>query len=223
MGMEKMLMKFRPLPLIAVALYAVAFLFTGCANPTNIYKPTELPERTKGEYVQYKGADIKTNGTQVAFESKTGDSMTVFQTTGFCYDPKYDYIVFPTTRADEGYYLIVPRDSVTLCKNGAARNNSLFSRNHLLRGLTLGLIIGGGIGAIAGFPVATFAALLGDGSAFDVFFLGTVALGAGTGAVIGGTVDPAVHGEIVSDIQEGCPSYFTEEEQQEYLNKNLCY
>lgn len=223
MGMEKMLMKFRPLPLIAVALYAVAFLFTGCANPTHSYLPTDIPERSKGEYVKYEGVKMQPQGTRISFESKMGDSLTMFQTTGFCYDPKNDYIVFPTTRADEGYYLIIPRDSVTLCKNGAARDNSLFSRNHLLRGLTLGLIIGGGIGAIAGLPVATFAAILGDGSAFNVFFWGTVALGAGTGAVIGGTVDPAVHGEIVSDIQEGCPSYFTEEEQQEYLNKNLCY
>ncbi len=223
MGMEKMPMKFRPLPIIAVALYAVAFLFTGCANPTNIYKPTELPERTKGEYVQYKGADIKTKGTQVAFESKTGDGMTVFQTTGFCYDPINDYIVFPTTRADEGYYLIVPRDSVTLCKNGAARNNSLFSRNHLLRGLTLGTIIGGGIGTMLGIPMALFLSLFGDGSAFEVIWFTFIGVGAGTGAVIGGTVDPAIHGEIVSDIQEGCPSYFTEEEEQEYLNKNLCY
>ena len=221
--MENKFLKQRLLSLVAVVLLATASLFTGCANPTNIYKPTELPERTKGEYVKYEGTEIKTKGTQVAFESKTADSMTVYQTTGFCYDQKNDYIVFPTTRADEGYYLIIPRDSVTLCKNGAARDNSLFSRNHLLRGLTLGLIIGGGIGAMAGLPVATFAAILGDGSAFNVFFWGTVALGAGTGAVIGGTVDPAVHGEIVSDIQEGCPSYFTEEEQQEYLNRNLCY
>ena len=221
--MENKFSTHNSLPLIAVALLAIAFLFTGCTNPTHIYKPTEVPEKTKGEYVKYEGVTVKTKGTQVAFESKTADSMTVFQTTGFCYDPKNDYVVFPTNRSEEGYYLIIPRDSVTLCKNGAARDNSLFSRNHLLRGLTLGLIIGGGIGAIAGLPVATFAALLGDGSAFNVFFWGTVALVAGTGAVIGGTVDPAVHGEIVSDIQEGCPSYFTEEEQQEYLNRNLCY
>ena len=221
--MENKFLKQRLLSLVAVALLATASLFTGCANPTNIYKPTELPERTKGEYVKYEGTDIKTQGTQVAFESKTADSMTVFQTTGFCYDPKNDYIVFPTTRADEGYYLIVPRDSVTLCKNGAARNNSLFSRNHLLRGLTIGTIIGGGIGTMLGFPMALFLSLFGDGSAFEAIWFTFIGVGAGTGAVIGGTVDPAIHGEIVSDIQEGCPSYFTEEEQQEYLNRNLCY
>ena len=221
--MENKFLKQRLLSLVTVALLATASLFTGCANPTNIYKPTELPERTKGEYVKYEGTDIKTQGTQVAFESKTADSMTVFQTTGFCYDPKNDYIVFPTTRADEGYYLIVPRDSVTLCKNGAARNNSLFSRNHLLRGLTIGTIIGGGIGTMLGFPMALFLSLFGDGSAFEAIWFTFIGVGAGTGAVIGGTVDPAIHGEIVSDIQEGCPSYFTEEEQQEYLNRNLCY
>ena len=223
MGMEKMPMKFRPLPIIAVALYAVAFLFTGCANPTHSYLPTDIPERSKGEYVKYEGVKMQPQGTRISFESKMGDSLTMFQTTGFCYDPKNDYIVFPTTRADEGYYLIVPRDSVTLCKNGAARNNSLFSRNHLLRGLTIGTIIGGGIGTMLGIPMALFLSLFGDGSAFEAIWFTFIGVGAGTGAVIGGTVDPAIHGEIVSDIQEGCPSYYTEEEQQEYLNRNLCY
>ncbi|MBR1745484.1 MAG: hypothetical protein IJ734_05855 [Fibrobacter sp.] len=216
-------MKFRPLPIIAVALYAVAFLFTGCANPTHSYLPTDIPERSKGEYVKYEGVKMQPQGTRISFESKMGDSLTMFQTTGFCYDPKNDYIVFPTTRADEGYYLIVPRDSVTLCKNGAARNNSLFSRNHLLRGLTIGTIIGGGIGTMLGIPMALFLSLFGDGSAFEAIWFTFIGVGAGTGAVIGGTVDPAIHGEIVSDIQEGCPSYYTEEEQQEYLNRNLCY
>lgn len=221
--MEKKFMKFRLLPIIAVALYAVAFLFTGCANPTHSYLPTDIPERSKGEYVKYEGVKIKPQGTRVSFESKMGDSLTMFQTTGFCYDPQNDYLVFPTSRSNEGYYMIIPTDSVTLCKNGEVWNNSYFSRNHLLRGLTIGLIIGGGIGAIMGFPVATFAALLGDGSAFDAFFWGTTALGAGTGAIIGGTVDPTIHQSFVDDIRFGCPSYYTEEELQEYLNKNLCY
>jgi hypothetical protein len=74
-----------------------------------------------------------------------------------------------------------------------------------------------------GIPMALFLSLFGDGSAFEVIWFTFIGVGAGTGAVIGGTVDPAIHGEIVSDIQEGCPSYFTEEEEQEYLNKNLCF
>ena len=216
-------MKFRLLPIIAVALYAVAFLFTGCANPTHSYLPTDIPERSKGEYVKYEGVKIKPQGTRVSFESKMGDSLTMFQTTGFCYDPRNDYLVFPTSRSNEGYYMIIPTDSVTLCKNGEVWNNSYFSRNHLLRGLTIGLIIGGGIGAIGGFPAAAFAAILGDGSAFSTVFWGMTTLGAGIGAIIGGTVDPTIHQSFVDDIKFGCPSYYTEEELQEYLNKNLCY
>ena len=223
MGMEKMPMKFRPLFIIAVALYAVAFLFTGCANPTHSYLPTDIPERSKGEYVKYEGVKMQPQGTRISFESKMGDSLTMFQTTGFCYDPQNDYLVFPTSRSGEGYYIIIPTDSVTLCKNGEVWNNSYFSRNHLLRGIVIGGILGGGIGAFAGFPMAAIFSLMGDGSNFGLLwglFAGSVAtIGAATGAI----VDPAIHQSFVDDIKFGCPSYYTEEELQEYLNKNLCY
>ena len=209
--------------LIPFLILLAAFLFTGCTNPTHIYQPTEIPDKTKGENVKYEGATIKPRGTKISFESKTGDSTTIFQTNRFCYDPTNDYLVFPTTRADEGYYLIIPKDSVTLCKDGEAWNNSYFSRNHLLRGFVIGSIIGGGIGATVGLPMAVFFSLFGDGSAFNLIFWTITGIGAGIGAATGTLVDPALHGEIVSDIQEGCPSYFTEEEQQEYLNRNLCF
>ena len=49
--MEKMPTKFRQQPILAIAIYAVAFLFTSCADPTHSHLPTDIPERSKGEYV----------------------------------------------------------------------------------------------------------------------------------------------------------------------------
>lgn len=221
--MEKILLKHIPLVFNALTLIALVFLFTGCTNPTRAHQPLETPQRSKGEIVKYEGADMKVQSTKISFESKTDDSLTMFQADRFCYDQRNDYLVFPTNRSQEGYYLIVPKDSVTLCKNGYVRNNSHFSRNHLLRGFTIGAIIGGGIGAIAGLPMAAFIALLGDGSAFEAFWLFFTGLGTATGAATGAFVDPLIHQSFIDDIQETCPSYFTEEEQKEYLNKNLCY
>ena len=208
---------------IPFILFIAVFLCTGCTNPTHSYHPLEQQERSKGENVKYEGATVKPRGTKISFESKMGDSLTLFAANKFCYDATNKYLVFPTTREDEGYFLVIPKDSVTLCKNGEVRDNSLFSRNHMLRGFTIGAIIGGGIGAMAGFPTAIFFSLFGDGSAFNLIFWAITGTGAGIGAATGALVDPAIHGEVVSDIQEGCPAYFTEEEQMEYLNKNLCF
>lgn len=209
--------------LTTLFLFIAALLCTACTNPTHSYHPLEQQERSKGENVKYEGATITPRGTKISFESRVGDSITMFAADKFCYDAQNDYLVFPTSRANEGYYLVIPKDSVTLCKDGFVRDNSYFSRNHLLRGLVIGGLIGGGIGAIAGFPMAVFLSLFGDGSAFNLFFWTFTGVGAGIGATTGAVVDPAIHKEAVSDIQEACPSYFTEEEQKEYLNKNLCY
>jgi len=209
--------------LTALFLFIAALLCTACTNPTHSYHPLEQQQRSKSENVKYEGASITPHTTKISFESKTGDSLTMFAADKFCYDAQNDYLVFPTTRADEGYYLVIPKDSVTLCKDGFVRDNSYFSRNHLLRGFVLGTIIGGGFGAMVGLPMATFFSLFGDGSAFNLIYWTITGIGAGIGATTGAVVDPVIHKEAVSDIQETCPSYFTEEEQKEYLNKNLCY
>ena len=209
--------------LTTLFLFIATLLCTACSNPTHTYHPTKLQERSKGEYVKYEGVTLKPQPTKISFESKVGDSLTMFAADQFCYDQKNDYLVFPTTRADEGYYMIIPRDSVTLCKNGYVRDNSYFSRNHLLRGFTLGALIGGGIGALTSLPVLAIIAILGDGTVVSSFFWTFTGVGAGIGATTGAIVDPAIHKTAIDGIHETCPSYFTEEEQKEYLNNNPCF
>ena len=213
---------------ILLFLAVSVFLLSGCANPTRSYHPLELPDRNKGEVVKYEGVAPKTKFTGVAYEAKTGDSLSLFYAQRFCYDAQNDYLVFPNS-ADEfsytpkdGLYLAVPRTAVKLCKDGKVKNNSFYSRNHALRGASIGAIGAGGLVAIATFPVFLILGSL-DATAASVIYLGMVGGSAVVGGGIGMLVGIMVNGSVVDEIEDACAEYFTEEELAKYLNSNLCF
>ena len=90
----------------------------------------------------------------IAYESKVSDSLMLFRANRFCYDPQNNYFVFPKSKMvsddaeSDGLYFVVPKDNVTLCKNAEVKNNSYFSRNHMLNGAVVGGIFLGAVGAV---------------------------------------------------------------------------
>lgn len=87
-------------------MQALFFLLVGCASSSNA--PKDYGTTIYHPYVTY-----------------TGNDANLFMSNEFCYDKQNDYFVFPkkqetplTGNADS-LYVIVPRDSITLCKDGA--------------------------------------------------------------------------------------------------------
>lgn len=209
---------------------AMLWPFTGCTNPTHVYHPLELPEQGKSEIVKYEGVDLDVKSTTVAYEARTDSVTKLFSAHSFCYDPQNDYLVFPRDtsyvyekEANNGYFVVVPRDSVTLCKNGQVKNNAYFWRNHLLSGFTMGFVIGGLFFAL---PYASLGLLLSAMGYTDVvaeYFL----IGTGTGGAFGGLVGLGVGSigqPIVDEIQERCSEYYDNDENlADFLEKYRCY
>lgn len=208
-------------------LLAVVLFLVGCANPTHVYHPLELPDANKGEIVKYENVILKVQPRSVAYELKTNGVVTLFGADRFCYDPQNDYIAIPTgpvpslDPATDGLFFVVPKDSVTLCKNGVVKNNSYFSRNHVLKGFTIGTIAVGGFmtfGALALSPM-----FLLFGADVTPFILGSMGIGVVTGGAGGSLLGYGLNDRIVEDIEETCSEYFTEEELKYYLEANLCF
>ena len=221
---------------VLLFIASIFLILTGCTNPTRTYHPLDKPETSKGEIVKYADVDIKTvYNSDFAYEIKTPsseDSVKFFAAEHFCYDPKNDYIVVPlkdrdisfATTPKDGLFVAIPKDSVTLCKNGI-KNNSYFSRNHPLHGTVYGAIVGGAIFGLGAMALTPFFLLFTDGT-FNVaqFLLFALSAGAGAGGITGLTFDTAINGEKpIADIEERCSAYYTEEELEKFLNNNRCY
>ena len=210
-------------------LVAVIMFLAGCTDPTHKYRPVELPDRSKGEVVKYEGVSLKTRSNDIAFEAKTADSVTLYYSRIFCYDRENDYLVFPKTQdvmeytSKDGLYMVVPRDSVTLCKNAEIKNNSYFVRNRALLGFASGATILGLMSMMAGVPIVAIAGIMGDGSGLATIYWTLVGTSAAIGGLLGTSVAVGVNGEVVADVQETCSAYYTEEEMKKFLENNLCY
>ena len=220
--------------LLIVSLFLV---LTGCTNPTQKYHPLDNPEISKGEIVKYEGTEIKTKSkSDFAYEIKTPgskDSVKFFGTAHFCYDHVNRNIVVPLKDRDEsfpitpypkdGLFVAIPRDSVTICKDGI-HNNSYFARNHALHGFTYGALVGGTLMGLAAIGVAPILLFYSEGAFnFGIFFLGMTGIGAGAGGLIGTTFDMGFNGKAVNDFEERCSAYYTEEELEKFLNSHQCF
>ena len=221
---------------VLLFIASIFLILTGCTNPTRTYHPLDKPETSKGEIVKYENAEIKVKYRgDFAYEVKTPgseDSVMFFANHRFCYDPQNRNIVVPLkdsigydiTTPKDGLFVAIPRDSVTLCKNGI-KNNSDFARNHALHGTVYGVIVGGAIFGLGAMAILPFFLLASQGS-FNtgLFLLYSVGIGSGAGAITGLTFDTAINGEkIIEDVEERCSAYYTEEELEKFLNDNRCY
>lgn len=200
---------------LIICLMLVVFV-VGCVNPTHTYHPSKMPDRSKGELIEYDGAEILTWPTRIAYEAETDDSVTLFVADKFCYDARNDYIVFPRSGVEyserEELYLAVPIDSVVLCKNGVIKDNSYFVRNEMLYNVTLGALAFGGFFTIG---AGTLVFLIKDTGSLLGFI--------GLGATIGGLFGALVSNATVHEIEDVCEDYYTEEEMREFLYNNSCY
>ena len=216
--------------LLFLALFAL--FFTGCTNPTHVYHPLDYPEQSKGEVVKYEGVQLKMKSRKIAYESKVSDTLTLFRTNRFCYDPQNDYLVFPKDKnvsknaESDGLYFIVPRDNVTLCRNAEVKNNSYFARNHPLHGFTIGAIVLGGVAAMGTFALTPFILFFSQGSSsgYFTFIAAMTGIGAAAGGSGGFLIDSAINaGNLIEDVKESCQAYFKEDELNEFLDGNLCF
>lgn len=205
-------------------------LLTGCTNPTHVYHPLDYPEQSKGEVVKYEGAKIKMKSGNIAYESGVSDSLMLFRANRFCYDPQNDYFVFPKDKSvpknaeSDGLYFIVPRDNVTLCRNGTVKNNSYFWRNHPLHGFTMGAAVLGAAAAAGSFAMAPLLFFLSEGAGASTFIATMIGLGVVVGGTGGFLIDSAWNaGHLVDEVKESCDAYFKEDELKEFLNENLCF
>ena len=205
-------------------------LLTGCTNPTHVYHPLDYPEQSKGEVVKYEGAKIKMKSGNIAYESGVSDSLMLFRANRFCYDLQNDYFVFPKDKSvprnaeSDGLYFIVPRDNVTLCRNGAVKNNSYFWRNHPLHGFTMGAAVLGAAAAAGSFAMAPLLFFLSEGAGASTFIATMIGLGVVVGGTGGFLIDSAWNaGHLVDEVKESCDAYFKEDELKEFLNENLCF
>ena len=215
---------------ILLLIVSTFLLLTGCTNPTHVYHPLDYPEQSKGEVVKYEDVQIKMKSRNIAYESKVSDTLMLFRTNRFCYDPQNDYFVFPKDKSvprnaeSDGLYFIVPRDNVTLCRNGAVKNNSYFWRNHPLHGFTMGAAVLGAAAAAGSFAMAPLLFFLSEGAGASTFIATMIGLGAVVGGTGGFLIDSAWNsGHLVDEVKESCDAYFKEEELKEFLNENLCF
>jgi len=215
---------------ILFLLASVLLLFTGCTNPTHIYHPLDYPEQSKGEVVKYEDVQIKMKSRNIAYESKVSDTLMLFRANRFCYDPQNDYFVFPKSKdalsneTGDGLYFIVPKDNVTLCKNAVVKNNSYFSRNHMLNGAVVGGVFLGAVGAVGAMVMMPLFLFVSNGAGFGPLFWGATGGGAVLGSAIGFAANSAIHSEkLIEEVNETCDAYYTEEELNYYLERNLCF
>ena len=221
---------------VLLFIASMFLVLTGCTNPTQKYHPLDLPEQSKGEIVKYEDVQIKTKyRSDFAFEVKTpgsADSVKFFATEHFCYDPQNRNLVVPLKDRDnsllanspkDSLFVAIPRDSVTVCKNGV-KNNSYFSRNHALHGFTYGAVVGGSLMGLGAMAMAPFFLLLSNGS-FNagLFILSMTGIGAAGGGLVGTTFDLGLNGKVVEEVQERCSAYYTEEELEKFLDTYRCY
>ena len=215
---------------ILFLLASVLLLFTGCTNPTHVYHPLDFPEKNKGEIVKYEGVQIKIKSNDIAYESKVSDSLMLFRANRFCYDPQNNYFVFPKSKnaqsdeEDEGLFFIVPKDNVTLCKNALIKNNSYFSRNHMLNGAVGGGVFLGAVGAVGAMVMMPLFLFVSNGAGFGPLFWGATGGGAVLGSAIGFAANSAIHSEkLIEEVNETCDAYYNEEELNYFLERNLCF
>ena len=215
---------------ILLLIVSTFLLLTGCTNPTHVYHPLDYPEQSKGEVVKYEGAKIKMKSGNIAYESGVSDSLMLFRANRFCYDLQNDYFVFPKDKSvprnaeSDGLYFIVPRDNVTLCRNGAVKNNSYFWRNHPLHGFTMGAAVLGAAAAAGSFAMAPLLFFLSEGAGASTFIATMIGLGVVVGGTGGFLIDSAWNaGHLVDEVKESCDAYFKEDELKEFLNENLCF
>lgn len=230
-GVVILFFKLKNMNKLLLLFVAMLWLFTGCTNPTHVYHPLELPEQGKSEIVKYEGVDLDVKSATVAYEARTDSVTKLFRAQSFCYDPQNDYLVFPrdTTsyfyekEANNGYFVVVPRDSVTLCKNGQVKNNAYFWRNHPLSGLTLGVIFGGLILALPSAYMGIILSVMGNTDIVAECFL----IGAGTGGALGGVVGLGIGSigrPLVDEIQERSSEYYDDDKDlADFLEKYRCY
>lgn len=214
---------------------ALFFLLAGCTNApstnkdygTPIYHPQEQPEKSHSEIVKYDNITPKMHSTPLTYETFTGGTINLFASNEFCYDKQNDYFVIPKkqdtsiTSTGDSLFVIIPRNSITLCKDGA--NDTTFAaRNRALKGFTIGTISGAITFAVISIPLAAIlSGFAGEASAFWQMELIAGALGAGTGGVIG-----AIIGAVVTeDPRIGCKSYYhtNPKELEALLEQNRCY
>lgn len=214
--------------LLLLALFAL--FFTGCTNPTHVYHPLDFPEKNKGEIVKYEGVRIKIQTESIAYESKVSDSLMLFRANRFCYDPQNKYFVFPKSKEalsdeeGEGLYFIVPKDNVTLCKNALIKNNSYFSRNHMLNGAVGGGVFLGAVGAVGAAVMIPMMLVLSNGEGAGLLFWGMTGVGVALGTAIGFTANSAIHSNnLIEEVKETCDAYYNEEELNYFLERNLCF
>ena len=130
----------------------------------------------------------------------------------------------PRNAESDGLYFIVPRDNVTLCRNGAVKNNSYFWRNHPLHGFTMGAAVLGAAAAAGSFAMAPLLFFLSEGAGASTFIATMIGLGVVVGGTGGFLIDSAWNaGHLVDEVKESCDAYFKEEELKEFLNENLCF
>ena len=216
---------------ILFLLASVFLLLTGCANPTHVYHPLDFPEKNKGEIVKYEGVQIKIRSNDIAYESNVSDTLMLFKTNRFCYDPQNDYFVFPKSKdalsdeEGEGLYFIVPKDNVTLCKNASIKNNSYFFRNHMLNGAVGGGVFLGAVGAAVGAAaMLPMIFVLSSGEGAGTLFWGATGVGFVLGSIIGFSANSATHSsDLIEKVKETCDAYYTEEELNYFLEHNLCF
>lgn len=215
---------------ILLLIVSTFLLLTGCANPTHVYHPLDYPKQSKGEVVKYEGVQIKMKSRNIAYESEVSDSLMLFRANRFCYDPQNDYLVFPKDKSvprnaeSDGLYFIVPRDNVTLCRNGAVKNNSYFWRSHPLHGFTMGAVFLGAAAAAGSLAMAPLLMFLSEGSGASSFIAAMTGLGGMVGGTGGFLIELARNdGHLVEDVKESCEAYFKEDELKEFLDENLCF
>lgn len=209
---------------------AIIFIFTGCTNPTRARHPSEDMHKTYGEIVKYEGIDLNIHPQTIAYEVPGASKSTLFKAEHFCYDPQNKNLVFPITHPtpgdilDRNHYLIVPKDLAKLCKNGAIKNNSFFSRNHALKGFIIGATSLGLLSLMGAYGIGGAIAVMGDGSGSSApFIVATTVIGALLGGAGGAAIGTAANDKAVDDILETCEAYYNDEELQIFLESNSCY
>jgi hypothetical protein len=215
--------------ILLFSLWTVNLLFIGCANPTIARPSVDLyTEANTTVSIDSTIPFLTESNSEIVFQYTKNGKKTLFFAEEFCYDRFQNDIWLRSKNSTE--YFALPKESITICKDGKIIDNSYANRNKLLRYAASGAKISSGIVLIVGLGIFTVVAESDededDAGLIALFTFASAAVVSIPGAVIGftaGFFSVVMSGEeITAEIKNECRDYYTPEEEKTYLSEFSC-
>ena len=214
--------------LLLFSFWGVNLLLIGCASSTIVHPSVDLfTEANATVSIDSTIPFLTESNSEIVFQYNKDREQSFFLAEEFCYDRFQNELWFRSINSTE--YFALPKESVTICKDGKIKDNSYVNRNKILRYAITGAKIPAGAVFVVGLGVFVVVSAAEEEDAAGIVALSTFLIAAGVaipGAIIGftaGFFSVVMSGEEIStDIKHECQDYYTPEEEIIYLKEFSC-